>query len=109
MAAKQVAEAVTDVVFEEVVEDVVEEQRASGSFEIGLKFKTYEELSEKVDEYEKANMIKLWKRDSRTVQSVKKRLDRPLCPEIKFYNILYSCIHGGRKFKARGEGKRATQ
>lgn len=46
MAAKQVAEAVTDVVFEEVVEDVVEEQRASGSFEIGLKFKTYEELSE---------------------------------------------------------------
>lgn len=103
------AEVVTDLeVVEEVVEDVSEEQGAR-IFKVGLRFTTYEELSEKINEYEKANMVKLWKRDSRTVESVKKRLDRPLCPNIKFYNITYSCIHGGRKFKARGEGKRATQ
>ena len=86
------AEVVTDLeVVEEVVEDFSEEQGAR-IFKVGLRFTTYEELSEKINEYEKANMVKLWKRNSRTVESVKKRLDRPLCPDkvLQYHIFLHS-------------------
>ena len=29
--------------------------------------------------------------------------------QIKYYELTYSCIHGGREFQAKGDGKRATQ
>lgn len=78
------------------------------SFALGESFRTYEELESKVKLYEQKHYVQLWKRDTRTVQAAQKRLNRPLSDRIKYYEVKYSCIHGGKSFKARGEGKRST-
>ena len=48
-------------------------------------------------------------RDSRTIEATRKQIDRHLNKRIKYYELTYSCIHGGREFQAKGDGKRATQ
>ena len=62
----------------------------------------------KIKRYEVATYTQWWKRDSRTVEAARKRLSRHLSDSILYYEVGFRCIHGGRKFKARGEGKRAT-
>ena len=77
-------------------------------FSVGDKFKLFDELQAKVHRYEELEFVKLWIRYSRTVTAAKKRVTRYLCSQIKYYEITYACIHGGKKFKPRGNGKRAT-
>ena len=48
-------------------------------------------------------------RDSRTIEAAGKQIDRHLNKQIKYYELTYFCIHGGRKFQAKGDGKRAIQ
>ncbi len=78
------------------------------SFCIGEKFYSFTDLEVKVKSFETANATKFWIRDSRTIESARKRTNRPLLDCLKYYQVSFRCIHGGRKFKARGEGKRAT-
>ena len=59
-------------------------------------------------EYEQINSVQFWKCDSRTVEMAQRRMDRRLNAGIKYYEIQYNCIHGGKKFKSVGEGKRAS-
>ena len=72
------------------------------------KFKSFDELQAKVHRYEELEFVKLCIRDSRIVTAAKKPVRRYLCSQIKYYEITYACIHGGKKFKPRGNGKRAT-
>ena len=78
------------------------------TFCIGERFSSYKDLKEKIRRFEESNCCQLWKRDSRTVTAARKRLTRHLADEIKYYELTVGCIHGGRKFEARGEGKRAS-
>ena len=78
------------------------------SFAVGESFSSFQELESKVKLYEEEQYVQLWKRDSRTVQTAQKRMTRHLSEEIKYYELTLCCIHGGKKFKPRGEGKRAT-
>ena len=78
------------------------------SFAVGESFGTFEELEVKIKAYEQRHYVQLWKRDTRTVQAAQKRLNSPLSERIKYYEVKYSCIHGGKNFKARGEGKRSS-
>lgn len=78
-------------------------------FMIGERFKSFEDLDKKLKNYEKATSTKFWIRDCRTVNAAMKRTTRSLCKAIKYYQIGYRCIHGGRKFVPLGEGKRSTQ
>uniref|UniRef100_A0A1X7TWQ7 ZSWIM3 N-terminal domain-containing protein n=1 Tax=Amphimedon queenslandica TaxID=400682 RepID=A0A1X7TWQ7_AMPQE len=77
-------------------------------FKIGDKFHSFEALERKIKQYERKHYVKLWKRDSKTVETAQKRLDRVLCKSIKYYSLIYSCIHGDKRFKPRGEGIRNT-
>ena len=43
--------------------------------------------------------------DSRTIEAAHRRIDRP---SLKYYEVVYACIHGGRKFKSQGKGRRAS-
>ena len=79
----------------------------NSSFEIGECFKTFDEVETRVKEYEQANFVQLWKRDARTVEAARKRINRPLHDRIKYYEIVFSCIHGGKKFSSKGKGKRS--
>ena len=54
--------------------------------------------------FEAANATKFWIWDSRTIESARKRTNRPLLDCLKYYQVSFRCIHGGRKFKARGVG-----
>ena len=78
------------------------------SFCVRERFKSFQQLEEKIQQYEQQHFVKFWKRDCRTVQAAQKRVNRPLSEHIKYYEVTFCCIHGGKKFKARGEGKRSS-
>ena len=77
-------------------------------FSVGERFSSYTELEEKIRTYEQQTFCQLWKRDSRTIESAQKRLNHHLSENIKYYGVTFGCIHGGRRFKCRGEGKRVS-
>ena len=82
---------------------------ASVSFKLGEKFYSFDELEAKLDLYKKEAFVELWRRDCRTIEAARKRgVDRPLKPELKYFQLKYCCVHGGQKFKPRGDGKRLT-
>ena len=78
------------------------------SFSVGDIFPAFEQLEAKIKSYEEQNYVKFWKRDCRTIEAARKRVNRSLSDNIKYYEVTYCCIHGGKKFKARGEGKRSS-
>ena len=79
------------------------------NFKIGDKFSSLEEFELKVECYKKEAFIELWRRDSRTITAARKRgIERPLKTDLKYYELKYCCIHGGRSFKPRGKGSRCT-
>ena len=79
------------------------------TFSLGEAFDSFVTLDKKINEFKKANFVELWKRDARTVEAAKKRVEKHLKPELKYYEIKYCCIHGGQAFKAKGKGVRSTQ
>lgn len=81
---------------------------AVASFTVGQQFRSFEDLQSHLKLYESQHFVQFWCRDSRTVQAAQKRVNRSLSEKIKYYQLTYGCIHGGKKFKARGEGKRVT-
>ena len=87
---------------------MMDSTRCVVSFSVGERFQSPGELEEKLRKYELTTYTKFWKNDCRTVEAARRRINRPLTDCIAYYEVTYSCIHGGRKFKARGEGKRAT-
>ena len=84
------------------------EASAPVSLFVGQRFESFDELQHHLKLYESQNYVQFWCRDSRTVEAGQKRLSRPLSKRIKYYYITYRCIHGGKKFKSRGEGKRVS-
>ena len=57
---------------------------------------------------EQVSFSQLWKRDAKTVANAKKHLDCPLNPLLKYYEIKYCCIHGGKVLRSQGNGRRNT-
>ena len=78
------------------------------SFSLGDSFKSFEELEDKIRRYKELNFVEFFKRDSRTIKAASKRLNRPLLPRLKYYELKYCCIHGGQRFKPKGSGIRVT-
>ena len=72
------------------------------SFSLGERFRSIGELEDKLKQYEESTFTKFWKRDCRTVEAARRRMDRPLSDSITYYEVTYSCIHGRRQFKERG-------
>ena len=76
------------------------------TFSLGEAFDSFENLEKKTDDFKKANYVELWKREAKTA---KKRVEKYLKPELKYYELKYCCINGGRAFKPKGKGVRVTQ
>ena len=77
-------------------------------FEVGDSFGSFEEAERKLKEFEKVNCVKFWKREARTIEAAAKRVDRHISPALKYYQLKYACIHGGQKFRGKGDGQRKT-
>ena len=78
------------------------------TFHVSEQFKSFQFLQEKISSYETENFVKLWIRDSRSIGAAQGRVKRKLREEIRYYELTYACIHGGKKFKPRGKGARKT-
>ena len=76
------------------------------SIHMGQKFKHYQAFESALEHYQIAESVQFNKRDSRTVQKAKPRLQKNLNEQVKYYQISRYCIHGGKNFKARGTGVR---
>ena len=74
----------------------------------GDSFRTFNELEIKIQDFKRTFGIQLYKRDARTVDAAKKRVNRPLSAAYKYYEVRYCCISGGTAFKIRGRGIRET-
>ena len=76
------------------------------TFKLGERFDSFAELEEKITQYEQENYVNLWVRSSRTIEAahLKKHLDSA----IRYYEIKYACIHGGKKFKSESTGARSS-
>ena len=67
-------------------------------------------MRKKVDAYCRRNYVDLYRRDSRSLDAAVKQkrnsADKVKNRDLKFYELKYSCIHGGRNYKGRGKGIR---
>ena len=73
---------------------------------VGSKFPSFDDVNKIINQYEEKNFVKLYKKDSRTIPSFKKRCPkRFIREELTYSYLVYSCIHGGKKFKSRSTGK----
>ena len=84
------------------------------AFKLGDKFSSYEEKESAIKIFSKENMVDFLKRDARTLgQAVKEKKitqDRVKNDMLKYYQMKYACIFGGRDgYKARGQGSRKTK
>ena len=84
------------------------DEKNNVTFHISEQFKSFQSLQEKISSYETENFVKLWIRDSRSICAAQGRVKRKLTEEIRYYKLMYACIHGGKKFKPCGKGARQT-
>ncbi|XP_033225059.1 uncharacterized protein LOC117178001 [Belonocnema kinseyi] len=70
----------------------------------GDRFKSYDELQSAIHAYELQNFVLLWKRDSRTIANARTR--KKIKPCLKYEELKYTCIHGGKNFHSKGMGSR---
>ncbi|CAG9760790.1 unnamed protein product [Ceutorhynchus assimilis] len=74
-------------------------------FSVGDRFATFEEFKSKFAEVCKANYVRFYRRDSRSIQGAKHRIKRSLKPELKYYYSKYTCFFSSNN-KPKGTGKR---
>ena len=82
------------------------------SFSRGELFPSMLEFERKKDVYCNENFIVLYKRDSRTIDNAKKRgsiKTTIVNPALMYYEIHYSCVHGGKKYESRSKGQRSCR
>ena len=75
---------------------------------VGKKFSNFADLERAITLFEEMDFVKFWKREARTTEAAKKRIDRHINPKLKYYELKYTCIHGGQKFRPKGKGNRDT-
>ena len=89
-----------------VQQEVEIETDNDNSFVVGDCFESFAKLEARVEKFENSHFVKFWKRDTRTVEAARKRMNKSIKPELKYYEIKYCCIHGGQHFKSQGKGLR---
>ena len=89
-----------------VQQEVKIETDNDNSFVFGDCFESFAKLEARVEKFENSHFVKFWKRDTRTVEAARKRMNKSIKPELKYYEIKYCCIHGGQHFKSQGKGLR---
>ena len=82
---------------------------------VGEQFTSFDELSKRVLEFERSSHVQLYIRSSRTIESAARRAPKRLKFNdgvndlLKYSEIDYACIHGGKNFKTSSTGKCPNQ
>ena len=75
------------------------------TFAVGESFSSYEELQQKLTNYQKEKYVQLTHRDSRTLEAARKRVPKRVefaNPTLRYYTVHFACIFGGKKYMNRG-------
>ena len=81
----------------------------SCKFENGQQFASFQELRDRIAEFERQSYVQLYIRRSRTIEAAMKRAPKKsFLQELKYSEVDYACIHGGKKFASRSKGKRTN-
>ena len=64
---------------------------------IGQKFEDFAAFESAIMRYQNAENVQFYWRDSRSVDKAQPRLEKKLNPKIKYYEVKYHCINGGKK------------
>ncbi|XP_030750931.1 uncharacterized protein LOC115878547 isoform X1 [Sitophilus oryzae] len=68
---------------------------------IGDRFSSFANAKKAIEELGENTYTTFWKRDARTIASSK--IVRPIESSLIYYQLLYACNHGGKKFKGGGK------
>jgi len=82
------------------------------SLSVGDLFGTYNELKDRIADFQRVNYCKLVHRDSRTLEGAKTRVPKVVArakPELKYYSITLKCSLGRKKHKGESSGARPRQ
>ena len=76
-------------------------------FEIGQTFNSFDECENELQKLKEENFVDLYRHDARTIEASIKRLPKKVLSEnIKYSEMQYCCVHGGRLQKERKRQKR---
>ena len=83
-------------------------------FFVGKEFSSFTELEESVNSYCSEKLISIYIRTSRSIDAAVRshRIRQPTVETsalLKYYEIEYACIHGGKNYTSRGKGKRSCR
>lgn len=77
---------------------------------MGREFSSYEELSLCIKKWEEESYVTLYTRSSRGLEAARRRAPRRTFAEaLKFSELDYACVHGGREYKSKSSQKRLCQ
>ena len=89
-------------------EDAMGKEDTGVLIAVGKKFGSFADLERTITLFEEKIFVKIWKREDRTIEAAKKRIDRHINPKLKYYELKYACIHGAQKFRPKGKRNRDT-
>ena len=76
----------------------------------GQEFSSYSEVLEALQIYQNKNYVQFYKRNSLGIQAAAKRCPKKnFSPELKYSEVDFRCVHGGKKFKSQSKGVRPNQ
>ena len=73
------------------------EEKNNVAFHISEQLKSFQSLQEK-----QKILLNFGFSDSRSISAAQGRVKRKLSEEIRYYELMYTCIHSGKKFKPHG-------
>ena len=70
-------------------------------------------IDDKKNTYCTGNFVELYRRDTRTIENALKRgsirKEQDINHSLVYYEVHYSCVHGGKKYNSRSKGKRSCR
>ena len=85
-------------------------QVTMASFQVGKLFSDYNTLQDEIQKFESENFVKLYKKESRTIEAAKKRCpNKRFSPDIKYSEVAFACVHNGKYKPNVTTGNRPNQ
>ncbi|XP_066266550.1 zinc finger SWIM domain-containing protein 3-like [Branchiostoma lanceolatum] len=96
---------------DEVIQDNEDMAEAAATkLKVGATFDSYAEVQFAIHAYQTRNFVQLYIRDSRTFCNAARRAaNKNVNPWLKYKEINFACVHGGRKYKSHSSGVRPNQ
>ncbi|XP_078693414.1 uncharacterized protein LOC144923086 [Branchiostoma floridae x Branchiostoma belcheri] len=93
-----------------VLEDSAAMAKAEAiKLEVGAIFHSYPDIEFAINDYQLRNFVQLYIRDSRTICGTRRAKIKSFNPKLKYSEITFACVHGGRKYKSHSLGARPNQ